>query len=79
MPWPVRSTRRQRPSSLSSTTSHPAYGLGPTGSGSAPEHAQLVTQIRESLPPLFDLVTPMPYVELQKLLDEAWRLGLLRL
>ena len=52
----------------------PGYGLVLTGFGSAPEHAQLVTQIRESLPPLFDLVTPMPYVELQKLLDEggAW-------
>jgi hypothetical protein len=32
---------------------------------------ELAAQIRESLPPLFDLVTPMPYVELQKLLDEA--------
>ena len=42
-----------------------------TGFGSGPEHAQLAAQIRESLPPLFDLVTPMPYVELQKLLDEA--------
>jgi len=53
----------------------PGYGLVLTGFGSAPEHAQLVTQIRESLPPLFDLVTPMPYVELQKLLDEAGAWG----
>ena len=53
----------------------PGYGLALTGFGSAPEHAQLVTQIRESLPPLFDLVTPMPYVELQKLLDEAGAWG----
>jgi len=53
----------------------PGYGLVLTGFGSAPEHAQLVTQIRESLPPLFDLVTPMPYVELQKLLDEAHAWG----
>ena len=28
-------------------------------------------QIRNRLPPLFDLVTPMPYVELQQMLDEA--------
>jgi hypothetical protein len=42
-----------------------------TGFGSGPEHAELTAQIRASLPPLFDLVTPMPYVELQKLLDEA--------
>ena len=27
--------------------------------------------MRQSLPPLFDLVTPMPYVALQQLLDEA--------
>ena len=49
----------------------PGYVLLLTGFGSGPEHARLVTRIRESLPPLFDLVTPMPYVELQKLLDEA--------
>jgi FAD/FMN-containing dehydrogenase len=49
----------------------PGYALLLTGFGSGPEHAQLVTQIRKSLPPLFDLVTPMPYVELQKILDEA--------
>jgi len=52
----------------------PVYGLLLTGFVPAPEHAELVTRIRESLPPLFDLVTPMPCVELQKLLDEpnAW-------
>jgi FAD/FMN-containing dehydrogenase len=49
----------------------PGYALLLAGFGSAQEHAALVAQIRESLPPLFDLVTPMPYVELQKLLDEA--------
>jgi hypothetical protein len=49
----------------------PGYALLLTGFGSGPEHAGLVSQIRESLPPLFDLVTPMPYVGLQKLLDEA--------
>ena len=53
----------------------PGYALLLTGFGSAPEHTQLVTQIRESLPPLFDLVTPMPYVELQKLLDESYAWG----
>ena len=36
----------------------PGYVLLLTGFGSAPEHAQLVARIRESLPPLFDLVTP---------------------
>jgi len=49
----------------------PGYALLLTGFGSGPEHAQFVARIRENIPPLFDLVTPMPYVELQKLLDEA--------
>lgn len=49
----------------------PGYVLLLSGFGSARGHAQLVDQVRGSLPPLFDLVTPMPYVELQKLLDEA--------
>jgi FAD/FMN-containing dehydrogenase len=53
----------------------PGYALLLTGFGSEQEHAQLVTQIRQSLPPLFDLVTPMPYVEVQKLLDEATAWG----
>ena len=49
----------------------PGYVLLLTGFGSGPDHARLAARIRESLPPLFELVTPMPYVELQKLLDEA--------
>ena len=49
----------------------PGYALVLTGFGSAPEHARLVTEIRQALPPLFDLVTPMPYVVLQQMLDEA--------
>ena len=49
----------------------PGYALVLTGFGLAPDHARLVTQIRQTLPPLFDLVTPMPYVVLQQLLDEA--------
>jgi hypothetical protein len=54
----------------------PGYALLLTGFGSGPEHAQLVTRIREGIPPLFDLVTPMPYVELQKILDQANAWGL---
>jgi FAD/FMN-containing dehydrogenase len=48
----------------------PGYVLLLTGFGSA-EHAEIVAQIRRRLPPLFDLVTPMPYVDLQQMLDEA--------
>ncbi|MBO0773817.1 MAG: FAD-binding oxidoreductase, partial [Actinobacteria bacterium] len=49
----------------------PGYAMLLTGFGPGPEHAELAARIRESLPPLFELVTPLPYVELQKLLDEA--------
>jgi FAD/FMN-containing dehydrogenase len=49
----------------------PGYVLLLTGFGPARGHGELVEQIRRTLPPLFDLVTPMPYVALQQLLDEA--------
>jgi FAD/FMN-containing dehydrogenase len=50
------------------------YVLMLGGFGGADEHAQVVERIRTELPPLFDFVTPMPYVALQQLLDEgtAW-------
>jgi FAD binding domain-containing protein/berberine-like enzyme len=54
----------------------PGYALLVAGFGSGPEHAGLVTRIRDALPPLFDVVTPMPYVELQRLFDEANAWGL---
>jgi FAD/FMN-containing dehydrogenase len=49
----------------------PGYALLLAGFGGTPEHARLVHQIRQSVPPLFDVVAPMPYVGLQQLLDEA--------
>ncbi len=48
----------------------PGYALLLTGFDSA-EHAEIVADIRRRLPPLFDLVTPIPYVALQQMLDEA--------
>ncbi|WP_433293606.1 FAD-binding oxidoreductase [Pseudonocardia sp. CA-142604] len=39
-------------------------------------HTQLVERIRKQLPPLFDMVAPTPFVELQQLFDEATRWGL---
>jgi FAD/FMN-containing dehydrogenase len=52
----------------------PGYVLMLGGFGDAAEHAQVVERIRAELPPLFDFITPMPYVALQQLLDEgtAW-------
>jgi FAD binding domain/Berberine and berberine like len=49
----------------------PGYALLLTEFGSGQDHARLTSQIRHSLPPLFELATPMLYVELQKLIDEA--------
>ncbi len=49
----------------------PGYGLMIAGFGSALEHHRLIAPIRKTLPPLFEFVTPLPYVELQKILDET--------
>jgi hypothetical protein len=49
----------------------PGYVLLLTGFGTAAEHAQIADRVRQSLPPLFEIVTPMPYVALQQLMDEA--------
>ena len=44
------------------------------GFGNHDEHARIAARIRESVPPLFESVSPMTYVELQQMLDEtnAW-------
>jgi FAD/FMN-containing dehydrogenase len=39
--------------------------------GSPEEHAELIAPAREALAPLFELVTPIPYVQLQKTFDEG--------
>jgi FAD/FMN-containing dehydrogenase len=45
-----------------------------TDFGDSGRHEELVDHIRKTEPPLFDFVTPMPYVALQQMLDEpnAW-------
>jgi FAD binding domain-containing protein/berberine-like enzyme len=42
--------------------------------GTPEEHAEIVAPVREALAPLWELVTPIPYTELQKMFDEgnAW-------
>ncbi|HET9257793.1 MAG TPA: FAD-binding oxidoreductase [Pseudonocardiaceae bacterium] len=55
----------------------PGYLLVVVGFSSAAEHARIVAPIREALPPLFELITPMPYVALQRTLDETAPWGLL--
>jgi FAD/FMN-containing dehydrogenase len=49
----------------------PGYGLMIAGFGSALEHHRLLAPVRRALPPLFEFVTPLPYVELQKVLDDT--------
>ena len=49
----------------------PGYVAIVTGFGSAETHAQVMAEIRDALPPLFEFATPMPYTALQQLLDEA--------
>ncbi len=55
----------------------PGYLLMVVGFSSAEDHARLVAPIRQALPPLFELVTPIPYVALQRTLDETAPWGLL--
>jgi hypothetical protein len=54
----------------------PGYALLLVGLGSAEEHTAGAERIREELPPLFEVVTPMPYVALQQLFEEAGAWGL---
>ena len=49
----------------------PGYVLLVTGFGSPESHADVVRRINESLPSAFTFSTPMPYVALQQLIDEA--------
>jgi FAD/FMN-containing dehydrogenase len=46
------------------------------GFGSAEAHAALVALVRKALPPLFELVTPMPYVALQQMFNDSAPWGL---
>ncbi len=49
----------------------PGYALMVAGYGTAEEHADLVAPIRRQLPPLFEVVTPMPFTALQQLFDDG--------
>lgn len=49
----------------------PGHALIVAGFSSASDHAEMVAPIRDTLPPLFEFVTPIPYTGLQQLLDDA--------
>jgi hypothetical protein len=53
----------------------PGFALVVVGFGADGEHARLVDSVRTTVPPLFDLVTPMPYTEVQQLMDESMAWG----
>jgi hypothetical protein len=53
----------------------PGIALMLVGYGTAAEHAGALADIRAALPPLFEFITPMPYVALQQMLDEGNRWG----
>jgi FAD/FMN-containing dehydrogenase len=47
------------------------YALVIVGFGSAEEHAEAIAPIRTAMPPLFEVVTPLPYTHLQQMFDAA--------
>jgi FAD/FMN-containing dehydrogenase len=49
----------------------PGFALVVVGLDSPEEHAALIAPVRAGVPPLFELVTPMPYAALQQMLDES--------
>ena len=55
----------------------PAYVLGVVGFGDAESHADQIAPVRSALTPLFELVTPIPYVALQQMFDESAAWGML--
>lgn len=49
----------------------PGHALIVAGFGSIEEHAQAVAPLRAALPPLFEFITPIPYIGLQSMLDDS--------
>ncbi len=54
----------------------PGYVALVVGTGAPEHHAEVVAALGTGVPPLFQFATPMPFVELQKMLDEANGWGL---
>ena len=55
----------------------PGHALLVVSFGSAGEHAAVVAPIREAVTPLFELVTPIPYVALQQMFNASAPWGIL--
>jgi FAD/FMN-containing dehydrogenase len=54
----------------------PGYAAIVVGTGDLGHHTEVLAALRGGVAPLFEFLTPMPYVELQKMLDEANAWGL---
>jgi FAD/FMN-containing dehydrogenase len=55
----------------------PGFTLLVAAFGADAGHARLAGEIRSALPPLFEFITPIPYTELQQILDDAAPWGIL--
>jgi FAD/FMN-containing dehydrogenase len=55
----------------------PGYMVAVIGWGTPEEHAAAVAPVRDMLKPAFEVVTPIPYAELQKLIDASAPWGIL--
>jgi FAD/FMN-containing dehydrogenase len=55
----------------------PGFVLAVVGWGSPEDHASAIAPVRDTLPPSFELVTPIPYAALQQMLDAAGPWGIL--
>jgi FAD/FMN-containing dehydrogenase len=54
----------------------PGFALAIGGWGSAEDHAKVIAPIRDVGPPAWEMVTPIPYTELQKMFNESAPWGL---
>jgi hypothetical protein len=54
----------------------PAFAIAVVGLGSEEEHAALIAPIRDAIPAMVEMVTPIPYVALQQMFDESAPWGL---
>src|SRR5579862_4604638 len=55
----------------------PGHALLVAGFASAEEHAAIVEPVRASVPPLFELITPIPYLALQQMFNDSATWGML--
>ncbi len=55
----------------------PGHALLVVGFGTPEEHASLIAPIRQAVAPLFELVTPIPFVNLQQMFNDSAQWGLL--